>query len=223
MKGDTRPTVRERETLGGPIGRSRRIACLRPTVLRRVFVSSNVWLRLTMPAGGLGPCSEWGWAATRTLFAGGGIVGLREPVAAVSSISIEDNEMRGLISTSSDGSLIRASVSKPQAFAGLFDRHAKAIWRYACRRIGAPTSSRPQASRKRSRLSKPTAAMLDPRRWHRSPGGGCWEGVSTAVEEVGQCCQWVGNAHGYGAVLGARPLARCSTVYRLRSVGTTSD
>lgn len=44
--------------------------------------------------------------------------------------------MRGLSSSSSDASLIGASVSKPQAFARLFDRHARVIWRYACRRVG---------------------------------------------------------------------------------------
>jgi RNA polymerase sigma factor (sigma-70 family) len=44
--------------------------------------------------------------------------------------------MMGLISSKSDGGLILASVSKPQVFAGLFDRHARAIWRYACRRVG---------------------------------------------------------------------------------------
>ncbi len=44
--------------------------------------------------------------------------------------------MPGLSSSSSDAQLIGASVSKPQSFATLFDRHAPAIWRYACRRIG---------------------------------------------------------------------------------------
>jgi RNA polymerase sigma-70 factor, ECF subfamily len=61
---------------------------------------------------------------------------LREPVGRVLSISIEDSDMRGLSSSSSDASLIGASVSRPQAFATLFDRHARAIWRYACRRVG---------------------------------------------------------------------------------------
>jgi RNA polymerase sigma-70 factor (ECF subfamily) len=45
--------------------------------------------------------------------------------------------MRGLSSQQSDASVIRASVARPQAFAGLFDRHAREIWRYACRRAGA--------------------------------------------------------------------------------------
>jgi RNA polymerase sigma factor (sigma-70 family) len=45
--------------------------------------------------------------------------------------------MRALTSSSSDASLIHASVSNPQAFAELFDRHAPVIWRYACRRAGA--------------------------------------------------------------------------------------
>jgi RNA polymerase sigma-70 factor (ECF subfamily) len=44
--------------------------------------------------------------------------------------------MRALSSAVSDGSLIRASVSTPQAFATVFDRHAGPIWRYACRRVG---------------------------------------------------------------------------------------
>lgn len=45
--------------------------------------------------------------------------------------------MRGLgSSSSSDGRLIVASVSNPQSFTTLFDRHAAAIWRYACRRAG---------------------------------------------------------------------------------------
>jgi RNA polymerase sigma factor (sigma-70 family) len=45
--------------------------------------------------------------------------------------------MRGLSSQQSDASLIGSSVAQPQAFARLFDRHARAIWRYACRRAGA--------------------------------------------------------------------------------------
>jgi RNA polymerase sigma-70 factor (ECF subfamily) len=45
--------------------------------------------------------------------------------------------MRGLHPTSaSDARLIRRSVSEPQVFAALFDRHARLIWSYACRRIG---------------------------------------------------------------------------------------
>jgi RNA polymerase sigma factor (sigma-70 family) len=44
--------------------------------------------------------------------------------------------MRDLSSSSSDARLIRASVSNPQSFAALFDRHARIIWRYACRRVG---------------------------------------------------------------------------------------
>ena len=45
--------------------------------------------------------------------------------------------MRGLSSSSSsDAGLIGVSVSNPQCFAMLFDRHARAIWRYACRRAG---------------------------------------------------------------------------------------
>ena len=44
--------------------------------------------------------------------------------------------MRGLVSSQSDAGLIVASVSEPRVFAGLFDRHARAIWRYASRRAG---------------------------------------------------------------------------------------
>jgi DNA-directed RNA polymerase specialized sigma24 family protein len=39
-------------------------------------------------------------------------------------------------SSSSDARLIGVSVSEPQLFATLFDRHGRAIWRYACRRAG---------------------------------------------------------------------------------------
>ncbi len=35
------------------------------------------------------------------------------------------------ISASSDGERIGASLSDPQAFGALFDRHARVIWRYA--------------------------------------------------------------------------------------------
>ncbi len=39
-----------------------------------------------------------------------------------------------------DNAAVRASLTRPQAFAVLFDRHYDAIWRYLCRRIG-PTGA----------------------------------------------------------------------------------
>jgi RNA polymerase sigma factor (sigma-70 family) len=62
--------------------------------------------------------------------------GRREPSGVALSISIDECEMRGLISSSSDARVIAASVSRPEAFARVFDRHARDIWRYACRRVG---------------------------------------------------------------------------------------
>jgi RNA polymerase sigma-70 factor (ECF subfamily) len=44
--------------------------------------------------------------------------------------------MMSLSPTSSDARAIRASLAQPQAFARVFDRHARRIWRYACRRVG---------------------------------------------------------------------------------------
>jgi RNA polymerase sigma factor (sigma-70 family) len=44
--------------------------------------------------------------------------------------------MRSSRSEHTDAGLIGASVAEPRAFAQLFDRHARAIWRYACRRAG---------------------------------------------------------------------------------------
>ena len=45
--------------------------------------------------------------------------------------------MRRLNSQSaSDARLIKTSVSEPTALAALFDRHARMIWGFACRRIG---------------------------------------------------------------------------------------
>jgi RNA polymerase sigma-70 factor (ECF subfamily) len=39
-----------------------------------------------------------------------------------------------------DNEAVRASLTRPQAFAVLFDRHYDAIWRYLCRRVG-PTGA----------------------------------------------------------------------------------
>jgi RNA polymerase sigma factor (sigma-70 family) len=44
--------------------------------------------------------------------------------------------MRGLTPSSNDANVIGASLSQPQAFARVFDRHVRSIWRYACRRAG---------------------------------------------------------------------------------------
>lgn len=35
-----------------------------------------------------------------------------------------------------DDDLIAASIARPVEFAGLFDRHYAAVWRYLCRRVG---------------------------------------------------------------------------------------
>lgn len=39
--------------------------------------------------------------------------------------------------TTSDGELIRRSIEQPEAFAALYDRHERVIYRYAARRLGA--------------------------------------------------------------------------------------
>ncbi len=39
-----------------------------------------------------------------------------------------------------DNAAVQASLTRPQAFAVLFDRHYDAIWRYLCRRVG-PTGA----------------------------------------------------------------------------------
>ncbi|AXH94513.1 RNA polymerase sigma factor [Micromonospora aurantiaca] len=44
----------------------------------------------------------------------------------------------GLPGEPADGDLIRESVTEPERFAPLFDRHAVAVHRYLARRIGAP-------------------------------------------------------------------------------------
>ncbi len=45
-----------------------------------------------------------------------------------------------LVRASEENAAVRASLTRPQAFAVLFDRHYDAIWRYLCRRIG-PTGA----------------------------------------------------------------------------------
>lgn len=77
--------------------------------------------------------------------------------------------MRGLSSlSSSDARLIGVSVSKPQSFATLFDRHARAIWRYACRRVGVDAADEIVSEtflRAFSRRASYDARQTDARPW----------------------------------------------------------
>jgi RNA polymerase sigma factor (sigma-70 family) len=67
-----------------------------------------------------------------------------------------------------DNAALRASLTRPQAFSLLFDRHYDAIWRYLCRRVG-PTGADDLAGESFLRAFVKRAAYeaspLGPRPW----------------------------------------------------------
>jgi RNA polymerase sigma factor (sigma-70 family) len=67
-----------------------------------------------------------------------------------------------------DNAAVRVSLTRPQAFSLLFDRHYDAIWRYLCRRVG-PTGADDLAGesflRAFSRRAAYQATELGPRPW----------------------------------------------------------
>jgi RNA polymerase sigma factor (sigma-70 family) len=67
-----------------------------------------------------------------------------------------------------DNAAVRVSLTRPQAFSLLFDRHYDAIWRYLCRRVG-PTGADDLAGesflRAFSRRAAYQATAFGPRPW----------------------------------------------------------
>lgn len=72
------------------------------------------------------------------------------------------------VATSEDNAALRASLSRPEAFAVVFDRHYDAIWRYLCRRVG-PTGADDLAGESFLRAFRKRAdyepCRLGPRPW----------------------------------------------------------
>ena len=77
--------------------------------------------------------------------------------------------MRGVSSSSdSDAQVIAGSLTAPQSFARLFDRHARTIWRCACRRAGVSAADEIVSEtflRAFSRRASYDAEQLDARPW----------------------------------------------------------